>query len=116
MAETMITEDLPKEQFINLKNSSVVEKKVILKPYTTSKIKSRNLLSNIGYNSENVGDISTEPFALIHIFRLQKISIHFLWKEKSLTKATTKQYICFGKIVCLTKFISLSLNKKPLAT
>lgn len=115
MAETMITEDLPKEQFINLKNSSVVEKKVILKPYTTSRIKSRNLLSNIGYNSENVGDISTEPFALIHIFRLQKISIHFLWKEKSLTNASTNQSICFGKIYVEWILKVLSVSKKTSA-
>ena len=59
---------------------------------------------------------STETFASIPLFWQQKISTRFLWKEKSTTKASTKQFICFGKIVCPMNFTSSPVNKKTLAT
>ena len=76
MAEAMMTNDLQKEQCNNLvqqtlqneeeavetlfflQNISTIEKKLKLKPYTTTRIKAaRNFLSNIAYNSVNGQDI-----------------------------------------------------------
>ena len=76
MAEAVMTNELQKEQFNNLvqqtlqneeesaktlfflQNISTIEKKLKLKPYTTTRIKAaRNFLSNIAYNSVNDQDI-----------------------------------------------------------
>ena len=76
----MTTDELLKKQFNNLvqqtlqdkyesaknqdflQNNNVIEKKVTLKLYTTTRIKARNFLSNIAYKSVNDQDIFDRNF------------------------------------------------------
>ena len=99
-----------------MQNISTIEKKLKLKPYTTTRIKAaRHFLSNIAYNSVNDQEIFNRNvcFNMYDLVIKKSQSVFFLPKqEQSLTKASKKQSVCSGKILCQMNFNSLSVTRK----
>ena len=126
MAETIITDNLLKQQFNNLaqqtlqdksksaknqdylKNNNAVEKKLVLKPYTTTRIKARNFLSNIAYNSVIDQDIFTKTFCFDTYVLVTK-NLNLLSLERKITGQSKHEAIFMLWKNCMPKIVSWCL-------
>ena len=126
MAETIITDNLLKQQFNNLaqqtlqdknksaknqdylKNNNAVEKKLVLKPYTTTRIKARNFLSNIAYISVIDQDISTKNFCFDTYVLVTK-NLNLLSLERKITGQSKHEAIFMLWKNCMPKIVSWCL-------
>ena len=126
MAETIITDNLLKQQFNNLaqqtlqdknksaknqdylKNNNAVEKKLVLKPYTTTRIKVRNFLSNIAYNSVIDQDIFTKTFCFDTYVLVTK-NLNLLSLERKITGQSKHEAIFMLWKNCMPKIVSWCL-------
>ena len=101
MVDSMITDQILKDQFQNLVDTTLEQKKLIekkqdfyqgdninlkkkFKPYTTTRIKSRNFLSNISYETLSDQDVIDRNFVFdIYVLMVKNLNLFSL--EKKLT-------------------------------
>ena len=91
-----------------LKNNNAVEKKLVLKPYTTTRIKARNFLSNIAYNSVIDQDISTKNFCFDTYVLVTK-NLNLLSLERKITGQSKHEAIFMLWKNCMPKNVSWCL-------
>ena len=98
------------------------KKEVILKPYTTTRIKSRNFLSNIAYNNVNDQDIFDRNFCFNTLFLVTKKFNPFFGKKNQQSKQVQSNYMLlkdcmpneFYKFTCKQKNFSYLKGKNVL--
>lgn len=75
-----------------MKNDNALEKMLVLKPYTTTRIKARNFLPNIAYNSVIDQDIFTKTFCFNTYVLLTK-NLNLFSLERKITDQSKHEAI-----------------------